>query len=184
MAVAEAPWGTMTLMKSRVTIALIGAIVGLLLALFLELIGHPSWYIVAMLAVAIAPSLIFAFLGTPKIDAFRWRCSRWPRWNKYGLILLMIAIALGAKRFLDSDPRHYTYLPLLAPVVVSGTIFGWGSALFALFVTIVAADIFFVHPPSTFALSNWEDVGGLLVFATLGAGAALAVDDFLSLERT
>ena len=176
--------GTVNLTKSRITIALMGAIAGLFLALFLELIGHPSWYILAMVAVATAPSLMFAFVSTPKIDAFRYRCGRWPRWSKYGLILLMVAIALGTKRILDSDPRHYGYLPMLAPVGVSGILFGLGSALFTLIVTIIAADIFFILPPSTFALTNWEDVGGLLVFATLGAGTALAVDEVLNLGPT
>lgn len=157
-----------------------GAVAGIFLALFFEFLGHPSWYILAMFAAAVAPSLIFEVARVRTIDAYRDRCERWPRWSKYALILLLIAIAIGTKRVLDSDPRHYSYLPMLGPVVASGVLFGFVFAVVTVVVTTLAADLFLVAPPSTFAFTNWEDIAGLAVFATLGAGVALTIDDFLN----
>lgn len=162
-------------------LALGGAAAGLVLALIFEFLGHTSWYILAMFGAAAVPSLVIEMARVPAIDAFRDRCHRWPTWSKYALILLLIAIALGTKRVLDGDPRHYRYVSLLGPVATTGVLFGFSMAFISVVATTLAADLVFALPQSTFALSNWEDLAGLVVFAILGAGVALTVDEFLSL---
>lgn len=170
--------------QSRIGAAFLGAVVGAVVALLFELLGHPSWYILAMVTTAVLPSVVFAFADRPQIDAFRSRCKRWPIWSRYGLILLFIAITLTAKRVLEPDPLPYNYLPLLVPVIASAILFGIRAAVLTVVLTTLAADLFFVVPRSTFALTNVEDVVGLLVFATLGALSALAFDGFLNLETS
>jgi K+-sensing histidine kinase KdpD len=166
----------------RVAVALIGAVAGCALALILEFIGHPTWYILAMGVAAVAPSVTLELARWPKFDAFRERCRYWPRWSRYGIILLLIAIPLATKRILDSNSAHYGYLPLLAPVIAIAVLFGFRSALAAVALSILATDLFFVVPPSSFAWTNAEDVVGVLLFAVLGAITALAVDGFVNID--
>ena len=164
----------------RIPAALIGAAVGFLLALLVELTGHPSWFFLAMVVGAIAPSVILALKKSSRIEAFRIECQQLPRWSQFCLILLMIAITLGSKWVLDANPRDYSYLPLVIPVIASAVLFGFGSALFTIFVTALGADYFFALPEYSFILTEWEDALGLAVFAILGALAALAIDDFFN----
>lgn len=166
----------------RVAIALSGAVAGGAVALIFEFVGHPTWYILALVTAAVGPSIIIELARWPKVDAFRERCRYWPRWSRFAIILLLIAIPLATKRILDPHSAHYGYLPLLAPVIVIAILFGFRSALAAVALAIFATDLFLVVPPSSFAWTNVEDVGGLLLSTVLGAIVALAVDGFVNLD--
>jgi K+-sensing histidine kinase KdpD len=163
----------------KVAAALGGAIAGLLLALLLELTGHPAWYFLAMMVGAVVPSLIFSFKQRPRLKAFRDACRRLPSWSRLGLVLLMIALTLGAEWIFDANPRDYHDFPLLLPVIATAILFGFGWAMFTIVVTTLAADYFFALPEFSFVLTQWQDALGLAVFAILGALAALLIDDFL-----
>ena len=167
--ISRQPWNT-------VTAALIGAAGGFLFALFLELTGHPPWYVLAMLIGATAPSVFFALNRNPRTEAFRDSCQRLPRWSRFSLVLLMIIVTLAANLALGVNPRDCSYLPLLIPVVASAVLFGFGEGLFAVVLTAIAADYFFALPEYDFAITEWKDALGLAVFAILGALAALAID--------
>jgi K+-sensing histidine kinase KdpD len=68
----------------------------------------------------------------------------------------------------------------LIPVLISGIVFGFATSLFAVVISIVAADFFFAPPEFDFSITEWEDVLGLAVFGVIGSFAALMIDDFLS----
>jgi len=136
-----------------------------------------------MLVGAIAPKLILTFKNNLRIEAFRDACERLPLWIRSGLILLMIAITLGAALVFHANPKDYSYVPLVIPVIVIAAFFDFFSALFAIFVTAFGDDYFFAHPQSSFALTDWEDALGLVVFAIFGALVALAIDEFLDFLR-
>ena len=89
-------------------------------------------------------------------------------------------MTLGAKWAFDANPRDYSYLPLLAPVIASAVVFGFGAALFAVIVTALGADYFLALPEYSFALTELEDALGLAVFATLGALVVLSIDGLLN----
>jgi len=159
--------------------ALIGAGGAFLFALLLSLSGHSSWYFLAMLVGAIAPGLIFSFVHRPKLEAVRQACQNLPAAIRYGLILAMIAAALGAKWALDAGG----YGLLLIPVVASAALFGFGPALFTVAASTAVADYFFAQPAFSLVVTEWDDAFGLAAFAILGAFAALLVDEALNLDE-
>jgi K+-sensing histidine kinase KdpD len=154
------------------------------LAVLLERTGHPAWYFLAMLIGAALPGLILSFKSSPQLNAFRDACTRLPTWSRLSIVLLMVALTLGAKWLFDANPRNYNYFPLLLPVIVTAILFGIPWALFTVVVTTLAADYFVALPEFSFVLTEWEDALGLAVFAILGALAALLIDDFMDFGTT
>jgi len=65
------------------------------------------------------------------------------------------------------------YVPLFIPAIASSVLFGFGTRLFAVVVTAIAADYFCALPEYSFSITEWEDV-----FAILGGLAALVIDSF------
>lgn len=168
--------------RRRALAALIGATAAFLFALLLELTGHPPWYFLLMLLAALAPSLILTVKRSARIEAFRHACQNQPIWLRFGAILLMIALALGAKWAFDAGPRDSGYMLLLIPVIISAALFGFGPALITVAASTAAADYYFAVPAFSFWLTEWEDAVALAAFAIIGALAALALDETLNLD--
>ena len=112
----------------------------------------------------------------------RWKLSqRWrSNWVKGGVVLAMVGVTVAACLAFNFNPRAAYYLPLLAPVLISAVLFGFGASLFSVIVGIVAADVFFAPPVFDFAMTEWEDALGLATFGIIGALVGLAIDEFFS----
>jgi K+-sensing histidine kinase KdpD len=86
---------------------------------------------------------------------------------KAGVVLVMIGITVAACLAFDFNPRLAYYLPLLPSVLISAILFGFGTSLFAVIASIVAADFFFAPPVFDFGITEWEDVLGLATFGII-----------------
>jgi K+-sensing histidine kinase KdpD len=99
---------------------------------------------------------------------------------KAGVIVAMVGITVATCLAFDFNPRAAFYVPLLAPVLISAVLFGFGASLFSVILGIVTADFFFAPPVFDFAITEWEDVLGLATFGIIGALLGLAIDEFFS----
>jgi K+-sensing histidine kinase KdpD len=145
----------------------------------LEISGHPSWAVLLLIIAAVTPSILLLFydLGQSRRRSQRWRRSNW---IKAVVVLAMVGITVVTCLAFDFNPRVAYYLPLLAPVLISAVLFGFGTSLFSVILGIVAADFFFAPPAFDFAITEWEDVLGLATFGIIGALLGLAIDEFFS----
>ncbi len=161
---------------------LLGGGIGVIVALLLELAGHPSWSILLLLISAVVPGSLSLFSEpvSQLLRPLRSFGGRRPGWLKLGATLLMVAATVTVCLLLDYNPRVAYYLPLLPAVLVSAVLFGFGSGLFAVVLGVVAADYFFAPPVFDFAITEWEDALGLAVFGIVGAFLALLIAEFLS----
>jgi hypothetical protein len=159
----------------------LGAAIGVGFAFLLEISGHPSRAILLLIIAAAAPSgiLLFSDLGGTPFDRLR-RLTQQRRspLMKAGVVLVMIGITVAACLAFDFNPRLAYYLPLLPSVLISAICFGFGTSLFTVIASIVAAD--FSPPVFDFGITEWEDALGLATFGIIGALVALAIDEFLS----
>jgi hypothetical protein len=96
------------------------------------------------------------------------------------LVLVMIGVTVAACLAFDFNPRVAYYLPLLPSVLISAICFGFGTSLFTVIASIMAADFLFAPPVFDFAITEWEDVLGLATFGIIGALVALAIDEFFA----
>ena len=110
----------------------------------------------------------------------RSRTQKQSGWLKGTVVLVFVAATVAVYLGFRFNPRVAFYLPLLFPVLVSAVVFGFGGGLFAVVVSIVAADFFFAPPEFDFSITEWEDVLELAVFGVIGSLAALMIDEFLS----
>jgi K+-sensing histidine kinase KdpD len=110
----------------------------------------------------------------------RSRTQKQSGWLKGTIVLVLVAANVAVCLGFRFNPRVAYYLPLLIPVLVSAVVFGFGSGLFAVVVSVAAADFFFAPPGFDFSVTEWEDVLGLAVFGVIGAFAALMIDEFFS----
>jgi Domain of unknown function (DUF4118) len=166
----------------KVLAPLLGAAIGVIVALLLELAGHPSWSILLLLISAVVPGAL-SLLSEPVSQLLRPLRSfggRRPGWQKLGATLLMVAATVGGCLVFDYNPRVAYYLPLLPAVLVSAALFGFGPGLFAVVLGTVAADYFFAPPVFDFGITEWRDVLGLAVLGIVGAFLALLIAEFLS----
>jgi hypothetical protein len=166
----------------KVLAPLLGAAIGVIVALLLELASHPSWSILLLLVCAVIPGAL-SLLSEPVSQLLRPLRSfggRGRGWLKPGATLLMVAATVGGCLVFDYNPRLAYYLPLLPAVLVSAALFGFGPGLFAVVLGVVAADYFFAPPVFNFGITEWEDVLGLAVFGIVGAFLALLIAEFLS----
>jgi K+-sensing histidine kinase KdpD len=153
----------------------LGAAVGIGFAFLLEISGHPSWAVLLLIIAAVAPSVLVVLHGNGGRQLTR------SHWLKAAAVFAMVAMTVTICLALNFNPRVAFYLPLLVPVLVSAVLFGFATSLFAVAVSIVAADFFFAPPEFDFNITEWEDVLGLAVFGIIGAFAALMIDEFFSL---
>jgi PAS domain S-box-containing protein len=87
------------------------------------------------------------------------------RWVKYGAALLSAATGL-AILFLWPVMHDTPFIILLAAVIVTARLFGFGPALLCTACSTVAIDYFFLEPRFSFSLSR-DDYARLLVFVTV-----------------
>lgn len=175
----------LSLQPRMVIAALIGAVVGVLLVLLLEITGHTWWSVLLMIVAAVGPSVIkltYENRERQPINFLQWTRYRVQTWMKVGSTLLLVIATLVVLHFLGLNPRDHGYIPLLLPAVVSAILFGSGPALFAIILSTIIADYVYAIPADEFAITNWEDAAGLATFAVVGALAALAVSDFFLLD--
>ncbi len=160
----------------------LGATIGIGFAFLIEISGHPSWAVLLLIVAAIGPSLLTSFFPDRlAIIGLRRRVQQGQsRWLKGMVVLFMVGATVAVCLGLNFNPRVAFYLPLLIPVLVSGILFGFTMSLFAVVLSIVAADFFFAPPQFDFSITEWEDVLGLAVFGVIGAFAALMIDEFFS----
>jgi hypothetical protein len=160
------------------TLALaLGAAVGIGFGWLLEFSGHSSWAVLLLIVGAVVPSglgLVSSDVRIPLVPK-----SKRSRWLTLGSALLMIGLTVAVCLAFDFNPRLAYYLPLLPSVLISAICFGFGTSLFTLIASIVAADFFF-PPVFDFGITEWEDALGLATFGIIGALVALAIDEFLS----
>jgi K+-sensing histidine kinase KdpD len=163
----------------------IGAIIGFSFGLSAELTGHPWWFLLMMLVCAFSPGSISFAASINSADPvinLRSRLSL-AGWMKPAVVLLLVAITLGAIRIVGINPRDYGYVPLLFPVIVSSILFGFGQGLLAVIVCILMGDYLLALPVYDFRISQPEDAIGLAVFALLGGAVAWVIDEMRDIER-
>jgi hypothetical protein len=156
----------------------LGAAVGVGFAWLLKESGHPSWAILGLMIAAVMPSSLALFFGSLRLSLVPRR--KRSRWLTFGAALLMVGITVATCLAFDFNPRVAYYLPLLPSVLISAICFGFGTSLFTVIASIVAADFFFAPPVFDFALTEWEDVLGLATLGMIESLAALVIDEFLS----
>jgi Domain of unknown function (DUF4118) len=162
----------------------LGAAIGVGFAFLVEISGHPFWAILLLIIAAAAPSGILLFFsdlgGTPFVRLRRLTQQRRSPLMKAGVVLVMIGITVAACLAFDFNPRVAYYLPLLPSVLISAICFGFGTSLFTVIASIVAADFFFAPPVFDFGITEWEDALGLATFGIIGALVAVAIDEFFA----
>jgi hypothetical protein len=173
----------------RAIAVLIGAAVGLFLAWLLEITGHPAWSILLLLLCAFAPALIKVLLTVTAGRRFQVNFGRaimlrrQPGWIKLVAVGLIAVVPMAVEYRFGINPRNVDYLLLLPPVIVCATLFGFVWGLVSVVLSLIVADCIFALPAFSFMITEWKDALGLAAFAVLGALAALAIDDFLSLPE-
>lgn len=173
----------------RATAVVIGAAVGLVLAWLLQVTGHPARSVLLLLLCAFAPALLKLLLTATAGGRFQVNhgrailLRRLPDSMKLVAVALIAAVPMAVEYRFGINPRNVDDLLLLPPVIVCATLFGfvWGLAGVAL--SLIAADCVFALPAFGFVIAEWQDALGLAAFGVLGALAALAIDDFLSLPE-
>jgi hypothetical protein len=161
----------------RLTAVFVGAAFGFLLALFAEFTGHPAWTVLLMLLCLLAPPLLVTF-GWVEIPQSLRRIHRRPAWVRSALTVLLVVLSFAAMEALDVNPRDYAYIPLLAPVIMSAGLFGFGPGLFAVVLSTVWTDFYYAPPVWNFAVTEWKDLVGLAVFAIFGGLVSLSIQEF------
>jgi K+-sensing histidine kinase KdpD len=161
----------------------IGAIIGFLIDLSVELTGHPWWFLLMMLICATSPGIVSFAAAINSTDHVINRRSRLslPGWVKPAIVLLFVAIDFGVMRIVGINPRDYAYVPLLFPVIVSSVLFGFGQGLLAVLVCTLIGDYLFALPVYDFRISEPEDAIGLAAFAIFGGAAAWVIDEMTDL---
>lgn len=173
----------------RAIAVLIGAAIGLVLAWLLDITGHPAWSIMLLLLCAFAPALFKLLLTVTagrRFQVNRGRAimlRRLPGWSKLVAVALVAVVPMAVEYRFGINPRNVDYLLLLPPVIVCATLFGFVWGLVSVVLSLIAADCVFALPAFSFVITEWKDALGLAAFAVLGALAALAIDDFLSLPE-
>ena len=156
----------------------IGALIGFLFDLAVELTGHPWWFLLLMLVCAFSPGVISfatAINSADHIINLRSRLSL-SGWMKPAVVLLLVAMTLGVISVVGINPGDYAYVPLLFPVIISSVLFGFAQGLFAVVVCTLMGDYLFALPVYDFRISRPEDAIGLAVFAIFGGAAAWVID--------
>ena len=158
-----------------------GAALGLVIALACELSGHPWWALLMFLLCASGSSLLRAILNWTRTSSNRETTLHPPISTtvKLGLILLMTGATVATLWACKINPRDYAYAPLLPPVLLTATFFGFGYAVLAIVLCTAAGDYFFALPIYDFRITHVEDLVGLSVFAVLGAGLAWAMQQLI-----
>jgi K+-sensing histidine kinase KdpD len=138
--------------------------------------------VLLLIVAAVTPSVVMLLYGHrgSSVVRLRSRTQKQSGWLKGTIVLALVAATVAACLGFRFNPRVASYLPLLIPVLVSAVVFGFGSGLFAVALSIVAADFFFAPPEFDFSITEWEDVLGLAVFGVIGAFAALMIDEFFA----
>ncbi|HEX5043403.1 MAG TPA: ATP-binding protein [Candidatus Polarisedimenticolaceae bacterium] len=97
-----------------------------------------------------------------------------PRWLAYGVAVLAVAVATGARLVLDPVLGSYavpfiTYFPTVLLVTWFG---GLGPGLLSVVLGLVAAEFLFMPPRASFHLGGLADWVALALFAAMGLGIA------------
>jgi hypothetical protein len=93
------------------------------------------------------------------------------------MALALVVLSFVTMYALGVNPREYAYAPLLAPVIVTAFLFGFGPGLFAVLLASAGADFYYAPPLYEFGITEWEDAIGLALFASLGALMALMIQE-------
>jgi len=102
--------------------------------------------------------------------------GRLPWAMQYGLSVVFVAVAVVLAFVVEHLlPAQNLTLIFVLPVVIAATMFGWGPALAAVVMSVLAFDFFFTEPRLTFAIASPSDIwaaGLLLVTAAIVSAVA------------
>jgi Domain of unknown function (DUF4118) len=160
--------------------AVLGGVVGVLFAWICEPTGHAPWAVALMLACSVVPTFVVPLPDHRPLRELSIWCFSQPKSTRAALVFILIAMTLILNRSLEMTPRAYNYLPFLPAVIASNILFGAGSALFAMVLSLVISDYLFVAPVSDLSTTMWEQIVTFASFAAIGAGIAWLVVSFVT----
>ena len=160
----------------RWQLTLLVVVFGLFFALLGKLTGQPSWTVLLVLLCLLGPPLLITFGWIELPNSVRWLRRRSISVRSV-MALALVILSFVTMYALGVNPREYAYAPLLAPVIVTAFLFGFGPGLFAVLLASAGADFYYAPPLYEFGITEWEDAIGLALFASLGALMALMIEE-------
>src|SRR5437016_1199816 len=106
----------------------------------------------------------------PMPDTHHAASDKSARLTHYGLAALTVMAAVGARFALDPVlHEHSPYLPFALAVIVTSRVGGRGPGLAATALSLLSAWYFLAAPRFSFAIPTPAAIGGLVLFAVVGA---------------
>jgi signal transduction histidine kinase len=103
---------------------------------------------------------------------------------RYGVALLSVALAVGVRFLLDPYlGEHYPFSTFLVAVIVTAWYGGYRPSILALFLGLIAAAYFFIHPRYSVLISELEHQVGLVIYVFAG-GCSILLCESLRAARS
>jgi len=162
----------------KLSTLLIGACVGALLALLLELLDRSPLVIFLLLAAMVVTWLLVEYKKGVVFDPVGRFSNLLNVLANILLVALMTAITFWIEVAFGINPIGHFYLPLLPLVIMSTALLNLWSGFFAIILSCAVSAFFFIPPTYSLWIYELEDTIGLVIFAVIGSLVALGIQKF------
>ena len=113
---------------------------------------------------------------TPFLFHYTFLARGWPTWVCYLATLLIVSAMLALGLALDEHFHGLPFLFLFFAIIISSGVFDRGSGAFAVLLSVILANWFFMSPTGTIRVENTGDLIALSCFMALGLATAAIVE--------